>query len=392
MSKDVLCFLLVGGLCGLLGCTNDVGTQEDFLTLDFGQFDQQVESFLTSHALDGASAVIVHKDQGIVHNRGYGAFAADRVYLIASSSKILSVGILMRLVDQGLLDIDAPISNYLGMWGSHKTDITVAQLVSNSSGLVGLADEPTYMPYICQFVFSDTLQNCAMTIYTADDQADRITPDTEFHYGGGQWQLAGGIAEVVSGKSWAQLVHETYRYPCNAPSIGYANHFAVGYDDSGDNAGGTGSEEESSTIYPDFFQADIANLPATENPSIEGGGHTNALDYGKVLLMHLRGGSCDDNRVLSEASVARMQQDRIGLVYGGSTTSTKLEGYGMGWWIDRDFPGVVADGGMYGAIPWLDVSREYGALILMEADMTLGSELMDAVKPIVDAAFDAATR
>jgi hypothetical protein len=94
--------------------------------------------------------------------------------------------------------------------------------------------------------------------------------------------------------------------------------------------------------------------------------------------------------VLSEAAVARMQADRIMMVYNGSTTSATLQGYGMGWWVDRMNPGVVVDPGAYGAIAWLDNKREYGAFIVLEATSALGSELLGKAKPALDGIFDAA--
>lgn len=347
---------------------------------DFTEFDSQLESFLAEQGLPGATAVIVHEDYGVLHERGYGEFSVDRVSLIASSSKVMSVGVLMRLADAGLLDIDAPISGYLQDWGEYKTDLTVAQLLSNSSGLVGLIDNPLYAPYICQYISNGTLESCAEKIYTADDAEDRVPPDTQFRYGGGQWQLAGGIAEAVSGRSWAELVAETYLTPCEMNSTGYTNQYSEAFATGGDLAAGLG--------YPPFFDGDINDLPQTQNPSIEGGAYTTVADYANVLLLHLRGGLCGDHRVLTEEAVDRMQEDRIGEAYGGNTFDPTLSGYGLGWWVSRDEPGVVADGGAYGAMPWLDVPRGYGALIILEANSGLGSELRLVVKPTLDALFD----
>jgi CubicO group peptidase (beta-lactamase class C family) len=56
----------------------------------------------------GASAFVSTKERGLVHSKGYGEFAVDRLYLIASSSKILSVGAVMKLADDGQVDIDEP--------------------------------------------------------------------------------------------------------------------------------------------------------------------------------------------------------------------------------------------------------------------------------------------
>jgi CubicO group peptidase (beta-lactamase class C family) len=320
--------------------------------------------------------VIVHRDRGSVHLQGYGAFAADRPFLIASSSKILSAGVLMRLADQKKVDLDGPIGAVVGAaWGEGKSALTVAQMLSNSSGLVGLVDEPTYPPYICQYVPSGTLSACGRMIYAAAD-ADRIVPpDTRFRYGGGQWQLAGGVAEVASGKSWEQLLRETYVEPCGAASLGYTNPFS----------------RANASAYPDFFMANVANLDRTENPNMEGGAYINVGDYGKILLMHLRGGLCGDTRVLSEAAVARMQQDRIGPAYGGVTQDPTLPGYGLGWWVDRTSP-VVADPGAWGSIPWIDNARGYAVFVAVEGTSRQGALLRLQTKPILDGIFDAAKR
>src|SRR5690606_23460172 len=101
-----------------------------------------------------------------VHLKALGDFEPDRISLIASASKVMSVGVVMRLADQGLLDVDTPASEYLGDWGEYKTDITLAQMLSNSAGMVGLIDDPIYGAYICQYLDGGTLSDCAKKIYT----------------------------------------------------------------------------------------------------------------------------------------------------------------------------------------------------------------------------------
>jgi CubicO group peptidase (beta-lactamase class C family) len=347
--------------------------------IDFSAVDSALEGFIAENGLEGATLVIVHRDHGIVHLRGFGGFDVDRVSLIASSSKVLSAGILVRLADQGLLDLDAPIADYLpAEWGDHKTTITTAQLLSNSSGMVGLIDDPIYLSYVCQYVWAGTLDMCARGIFGANDTADLVPPDTAFRYGGGQWQLAGGIAQQVSGKTWAELVEETYTKPCNLNELGYTNQFQDAL------SGGV----ESAFGYPDFFSGDVSTLRYTDNPNVEGGGYTTARDYGKILLMHLRGGRCGSRRVLSEAAVARMQEDRIGAVYGGTTIDPTLEGYGFGWWVSRTQPGLVADAGAYGASPWLDAERGYAVMVILETESVRGYQVRALLQPIVESIFD----
>lgn len=368
LGWSVMCCVM-----GLLGCASDDDPKADPPPeLDFTAFDEAVEQYLVDNSLEGATAVIVHRDWGVMHESGYGAFDVNRISLVASSSKMVSVGILMRLADQGDIDIDGPIGEYLGAWNAGKPELTVAQLLSNSSGLPGLLDNPIYAPYLCQYNAAGTVSECAQNIYTADDSAQRVPPDTQFRYGGGQWQLAGGIAEVVSGKSWDELFTETYATPCGLENSGYTNQFQI-----------------AALNYPADFEGDIADLPVTDNPSVEGGMYTTVQDYAELLLMQLRGGMCGNHRVLSASAVETMQSDRIGDVYDGNTgVDPTFPGYGLGWWVSRDVPGLVQDAGAYGAVPWIDNERGYAALIILESQAATGATLAQQTRPLLETIFD----
>jgi CubicO group peptidase (beta-lactamase class C family) len=345
---------------GSRGSTSTEATQRTF---DFAAVSSALSEFVDERGLGGAGLVVVTRDEGVIHEEYLGEFSPDRISLVASSSKMITAGVLMHLHDAGLLDVDAPVADVVA-WGSGNPGITPAQLVSNSSGLVGLLPEPAYLPYVCQFVPGASLQECAAQIFTTpDDDADIVPPDTEFRYGGAQWQVAGAVAEAASGRSWAELIDEIYVEPCGVDTLAYNNHWstAAGFE------------------YPASFDGDPSTLPPTANPNLEGGAYITPTDYAELLLMHLRGGRCGDVQVLSQESLDRMHADRTGAVYGSGT------GYGMGWWIDRT-TGLITDPGAYGAVPWLDLADEYGAYLVVEADGGTGGALAAQLFDLVDAA------
>lgn len=344
----------------------DTTTSVSDTVRDFSAIAPVLDDFVSEHGLNGAGLVLVDRDDGIVFQQYVGEFSADRVSLVASSSKMITAGVLLRLADDGLLDLDAPVADAVD-WGTGNPDITPAQLLSNSSGLVGLLPDPTYAPYLCQFMPDREIEECAAEVFqTPDDDGDVVPPDTEFRYGGAQWQVAGALAEAVSGKPWSQLIDEIYVEPCGVTSLGYANHWidANGFD------------------YPAGL--DVAGLTPTENPHMEGGAYITAPDYAELLLMHLRGGMCGGGQVLSPEAVARAHADRVGEVYGDAGEPDM--GYGMGWWVDRS-TGIIEDGGAYGAVPWLDVEDGYGAYLVLEADAGVGQELFQLLEPVVDTAM-----
>ena len=337
---------------------------------DFSGVSPIVERFIDEHGLNGAGLIVVDRDDGIIDEEYWGEFGPDRVSLVASSSKMITAGVLLRLQDDGLLDIDAPVAAVVD-WGAGNPAITPAQLLSNSSGLVGLFPDPAYSAYGCQFLAMGALRDCATSIFKSPlDDVDVVAPDTEFRYGGAQWQVAGAVAEAAAGKPWSQLIEEIYAQPCGLTTLAYNNHFTQ-------LPGAAGFE------YPAAFAADPSTLQPTTNPNMEGGAYIAPRDYAALLLMHLRGGRCGDTQVLSQAALDRMHADRIGPVYGADAGPGA--GYGMGWWVDRA-SGRITDPGAYGSVPWLDLADGYGAYLVIEADSPTGGQLAQQLFDVVERA------
>ena len=82
--------------------------------------------------------------------------------------------------------------------------------------------------------------------------------------------------------------------------------------------------------------------------------------------MHLNGGMCDTNQVLSPEAVVALQENRTGRMYNSSVN------YGMGWWIDTEPAGIaesttrVSSPGIFGAISWLQPETGFGAYLVIE--------------------------
>lgn len=336
-------------------------------TYDFSAIGPVVQGFVEDAELNGAGLVVVEADDGIVYEAYWGEFGPDRISFIASSSKMIAAGVLARLDDDGLLDLDAPVADVVD-WGAAHPDVTPAQLLSNSSGLPGLLSPTAAVAHRCAFLPDGTLQECAEEVFTTPaDDAATVAPDTEFRYGGAQWQVAGAVAEAASGRSWAELIEDIYAEPCGLESLAFDNHWAQ-FDPGG-------------FVYPEEFDGDVSMLQDTDNPNIEGGAYATPGDYAELLLMHLRDGRCGDTQVLSAAAVERMNTDRIAEAYGGSAPGGR--GYGMGWWIDRE-SGRIDDNGAFGTVPWLDVDQGFGAYLVIEADVFTGLGLAGSLYDLVE--------
>ena len=97
-----------------------------------------------SRDLQGMQFAILDCDQlvvdGISGQLPGQSFTEETPCNIASNSKIFAVAAVMRLVDQGLVDLDAPVTDYIPdfrMADERYKQITVRMLMNHSSGMLG---------------------------------------------------------------------------------------------------------------------------------------------------------------------------------------------------------------------------------------------------------------
>ncbi len=343
----------------------------------FSEVTVTVENFVAENNLNGAGLIVVDRDHGVRYHNHWGEFSTARISLIASTSKVISAGVLVHLHDRGLLDLEAPIGDVVDYAG-RLSDITAAQLLSGSSGIPGLrADDPLY---VCMFLPTSSLQECAIEgLSVAASDPRTVPPDTEFRYGGIQLQIAGAVAEIASGKSWADLLDEIYVGPCGLKSLGYTNPWVPLGAFSGS--------------YPNW-DGDLSLLPPTDNPHIGGGAYITTGDYGKLLSMHLNGGKCNGQEVLSQSGVDLMQRNRSGETYESPV------GYGLGWWTHKivGYGGStpqssgervanrLRDPGLYGSTAWIQPADGFGVYLVVESTSTVGNQLAQKLYPLVEAA------
>jgi CubicO group peptidase (beta-lactamase class C family) len=112
----------------------------------FEEVDKTIQDGIQRGVYPGAVVVIGRRDS-ILYARGYGHFTWNRSSLvptpdstlwdIASITKVVgTASAVMRLVDAGLLDLDAPVRRYLPRFsGGFKDQVTVRMLLDHTSGM-----------------------------------------------------------------------------------------------------------------------------------------------------------------------------------------------------------------------------------------------------------------
>lgn len=119
-----------------------------------------------------------------------------------SVSKWIASILILKLVDQGKLNLDTPISAYLPKYRADTgAKLTLRRLMSHSSGLPNLLLEARKDPAV-RGIELDQME--AVRRYASADLA--FEPGTGWDYSHSNWVLAKAIVERVTGRSYAVLV------------------------------------------------------------------------------------------------------------------------------------------------------------------------------------------
>ncbi len=331
-----------GWVVGLWLCAGSVGAGAQ----DFSTVTDPITAYLSANPeIPGAGLRSVQGGR-VVHEQYWGGYDAQTQVRIASATKWLSGVAIMSLVDEGLLDLDVPVSQYLpdefGA-GDARGGMTVRQMFSHSAGAPGMS--------IFTSAKRITLEQSVGLI--AEHTAWVAEPGEEFRYGNVSMQVAGRVAEVVSGKDWEALFVERVAEPL----------------------GLTGT--------------DYQGLGATSNPRIAGSGQSSVSDYARVLEMLANEGDFRGTRVLSAQAVATMLADQTAgaaLGYAPPAIGT-FKGYGIGNWVELrdaedDRPLEFSSPGLFGTTPWINPEAGvYGVFVIDDALLNVDG-LMDEVRAL----------
>jgi serine beta-lactamase-like protein LACTB len=109
---------------------------------NIGAIETQIQEFMAKERVPGLSAALV-LDKKLVWTKGFG-FAdlenevpakAETVYRLASISKMLTATAVLQLVEQGKLDLAAPIQQYCKDFPEKAWPITMRDLLCHQSGI-----------------------------------------------------------------------------------------------------------------------------------------------------------------------------------------------------------------------------------------------------------------
>jgi len=338
-------------------------------------FEAYINSFVGDNP-PGLSIVITLGGE-VLYSHGFGmadgpnGMPADpnTVYMWGSLAKPVTATAVMQLVDQGLVDLDAPVSDYLDYFPA-EYGITVRQLLSHSGGL---GESPEFLlPHIR--LDGQTLPDPDRIVkgYLEDFTGPMFEPGSASSYSNAGFLTLGQIVAEISGQPYIEYVQEHILAPLGMQNTDYTysnpamiaqaaastfpaskvDDFITMVDQAGGQVGGADLIRE---VDDQFAWMNRFNVPAANGGLI--GPVTEAMRFAQ---MHLNGGELDGVRILSPESVALMQEMQF-------TSTGEPLGYGVSWRVfdDAEHPFVEHDGGGDGLLAKIRLYPQEGLAIVM---------------------------
>lgn len=243
----------------------------------------------------------------------------DTLVNIWSATKGVAAIEVAALVDQGLLDYDAPVVKYWPEYGANgKEKTTVAQLMSHQAGLPGFVEPTPLSEFYDWDIVTDRLAR----------QAPMWEPGTKNSYHAMTYGfLAGELVRRASGKKVGTFLAQDIAGPLHADVF-------IGLPES--------EEHRVAPLLPSIMQRDFEPqaMPAeaviaVSNPDMKptlpnerawraaeipaGNGHATALGLAKLYGAVANGGELDGVRLMGPDTVAAMsklQTDRVDILLG----------------------------------------------------------------------------
>jgi len=312
-----------------------------------------VERRLAATGVPGASVGVLHEDE--MRTTGFGVTNADHplpvtdgtLHQIGSITKTFTGTLAMRLVEQGALDLDAPIRSYLPDFAVADSEATahatIRHLLTHTGGWVG-------------DVFDDTGDGeDALEIYVARmGRLEQLAPTgTVWSYNNAGFAVLGRIIEVVTGRPFAEVLREMLLEPLGLgetyldPDPVITRRFAVGH-----------------LVTPAGAQViPVWILPGYVRPM--GGVICSVKDLLRYARFHLGNGATEaGDRLLAQESLAQMQAPQV-TVWGKAH-------WGLPWSVDETTAvrQVSHGGGTVGQTTLLTLvpERRFAIAVLTNAD------------------------
>lgn len=139
---------------------------------------------------------------------------AETKYRIGSISKIFTASIILQLVDEGVLQLNTPLSAYYPEIENAER-ITIEMLLQHRSGIFNFTSAPEYTSYMEQPITREGM------LEKIKSNRNVFEPNARYEYSNSNYILLTLIAEKITGQAYATLVRQRVCEPCSLANTYY---------------------------------------------------------------------------------------------------------------------------------------------------------------------------
>lgn len=292
----------------------------------FRELDARIEAGMAKHHIPGVAIGVLY--QGEEYVRGYGVTNVDEpapvdgdtLFRIASTTKTFTGTAVMRLVEQGVLDLNDPVRRYLPRFRVDDEEasarVTLRQCLNHSAGWVGDDEQD----------FGRGDDALARYVASMRELPQLTPPGAQFAYNNTALDVAGHVIEAVTGQSYEVAVRDLLLDPLGLTRTRFFTDQLAGYSIAGCHA----VVDDRAVFTPELWY-----LPRNGNP--DGGLISSAREQLRYARFHLGDGRADDGTPLLLPAALRAMRSNPG---PGGALVAEIEGAGVSFFLRRTAEGV----------------------------------------------------
>lgn len=300
--KSKVIFFLVFSIVSIAFCAPALAA-ETGVSLDARTLSAFADDFfadkMSEHHVPGAAIVVV-KDGRVLFSRGYGYADIENdvpvdpqktIFRVASVSKIFTIAGALQLEEQGFIDLDNDVNDYLGNFqveNVYEEPLRVKYLLTHTDGFE-TRDLGTFVQDEADLLSLEE-------VLKKDLNGPVQSPGSKITYGGYGTALAGYLISQVKQQPFEEYMDANIFAPLQMEN----STFGQVLPDS--------IKEDIATIYN--YEEDAGQFVPTEflyvSTAPTGALSTTPEDMGKFIMALLNKGQYDGNRILQEETVEKM--------------------------------------------------------------------------------------
>ena len=347
--------------------------------MNFDRLDAHLKAFYEIHPNLPGCDILVQQNHRTLYRQQYGyadlqnkiPLRGEEIYCMYSCSKPITVAGVMRLMQDGLLDLDAPVSRYLPCFADAyllentqkrnvSKSITIRHLLTMTAGFTyDLNTEPI------KALFKQNDHRIPTTEFAKALLASPLAfePGTRYNYSLCH-DLLGAVIEAVSGVSFGEYLHRNIFEPLGMTRTGFFSTLPA--DTQPIPMYIWKASEQNAVPFIDYFDCGL-------NRHYQSGGAgilSTVEDYGKFAATMAHGGqSVDGYELLKAETLEMMRQEQLSaIVSEGTFVCAAGPGYGYGLGV-RTL--INRNGGQRSPIGEFGWDGAAGAYVLMDTDNDL---------------------